>query len=410
MNTEIKDLVELPLLDFFVALAEYDKQSLGRQAQTLDEYLPALTMLDRGYGLLSKEDLYDLCKTLWFKPYHSEKAFSEIFETYLGNLIQAILKKAAAAKKAQEEALTPNDKKETLDDKTGANEKTTPNEQSEEEPATEGNEEDEPEDEKVADEPKGEKHTTPEQRMHRVLFKYQLSETEEVAKETEISYQDIKQQIYKKNYVLRGKYFDLKSRLLQQSFQLIRDVVQEGRKDQIDWESTIAKIAKDGFFGEVVMKASEKIRSGLTILVDYEGSMVAFNDLTEMMVQSLQDYVGKKTQVFYFQNCPVDYVYEKKDRTKAKSLKQFIEGKPRTIIIVSDAGSARGHYNQERLQETKDFLKNMQKHRMVWLNPMPENRWKDTTADYIRNHITMYPMTQTGFVHAIKALKHTHRT
>lgn len=401
--------MELPLLDFFVALAKYDRTSLGREAQTLDEYLPALEMLDSGYGLLSKEDLYNLCKSLWFKPYHTDKAFREIFETYFNAIIQEILKKEAAKRKALEEALTDKKDQDKPGEEDQKDKEQNKEDQSKNDPAkNEDSEKDQKTEEDIKDTPKEEEKPTQQQRMHRVLFQYQPSEGETSDKES-LDYQDIKQHVYKKNYVLRGRYFSLKSRLMQQSFQLIRDVVQEGYKDQIDWEATIDKIANDGFFGEIVMKPSEKIRSGLTILVDYEGSMVAFNELTEMMVRALQNYVGKKTQVFYFQNCPMEYLYETKDRTKAYSLKKLVDGKPRTIIIVSDAGAARGHYSPDRLQETKDFLSSMQKHRMVWLNPMPEKRWKETTADYIRNHISMYPMTETGFVHAIKALKHRHR-
>ena len=157
------------------------------------------------------------------------------------------------------------------------------------------------------------------------------------------------------------------------------------------------------------MRSSTSVRSGLTVLVDHDGSMVAFDELTNKMVEALQNYVGKKTQVYYFQNCPVGFLYENKDRTKAYSLRSFTDGKPRTVIVVSDAGAARGGYNPDRLEETKAFIKSMSKHRMVWLNPMPVERWKGTTADYVRNWVSMYEMNERGFVHAIKALKHRHR-
>lgn len=405
MSTSIRTMLELPLLNFFTALGEYDRLSLGRQSQTLDEYLLALELLDQGYGLVSKEDLYSLCKLLWFKPYHTEKAFRQLFETYLAALIREIRARQLAEEK--EPAAPENNKEEapTSDDQGVENEV---KEKKEEETENKNEDTDQPA-EPETPEPKEDPNDQVSRSMQKVMFKYELPEQEIALQEQRLSYQDIKQYIYKKKYILRGDYFPLKSRQMQQSFQLIREVVQEGRKEMIDWEATIQQTAKDAGFFELQMSASSSIRSGLTVLVDQEGSMVAFEELTQRMVEALQNYVGKKTQVFYFQNCPVDYLYENKNRTKAHSLRQFADGKPRTIIIVSDGGAARGGYNPDRLEETVDFLKSMSKHRMVWLNPMPEDRWRGTTADYIRSLIGMYEMNERGFVHAIKALKHRHR-
>ena len=51
----------------------------------------------------------------------------------------------------------------------------------------------------------------------------------------------------------------------------------------------------------------------------------------------------------------------------------------------------------------------MRSHRVVWLNPMPEDRWEDTSADYIYGMVPMYELNERGMITAIKALKLKHR-
>ena len=142
---------------------------------------------------------------------------------------------------------------------------------------------------------------------------------------------------------------------MQQSFQLIREVVREGRKNEIDWDKTIDRVARQAHFDQLVMRATPQIRSNLHILIDHEGSMIAFDELTKTMVRALKNYTGKQTQSYYFRNCPEQVLYENEMHTRAIRLEQFCQTKPRSVIIVSDGGAARGHLNQERVRQTKTF-------------------------------------------------------
>jgi uncharacterized protein with von Willebrand factor type A (vWA) domain len=55
------------------------------------------------------------------------------------------------------------------------------------------------------------------------------------------------------------------------------------------------------------------------------------------------------------------------------------------LLMVSDAGSARGYLNRRRALQTADFLAEARRFfpAIVWLNPMPRARWAGTTAALI---------------------------
>ena len=68
------------------------------------------------------------------------------------------------------------------------------------------------------------------------------------------------------------------------------------------------------------------------------------------------------------------------------------------ILIFSDGGAARGHFDRERLALTADFLEKLNRRvrRVAWLNPMPRTRWTATTAEAIARLVPMLEVSQHG--------------
>ncbi len=408
MSLSTKKTVELPLLRFFLELRAYDRQSLGRLGPGLEEYLLALDTLNLGYGFGSTDDLYSICKALWFKPYHTEKAFRQLFDKYLDEIVQAIrLEQARRQEQKPPEKPADNEARSALPgDAAGEEEAPNDEQQPEENAETEEAEDNLPPAEGGSRQPTAFR----EEESLRSVYLQLSGQSAEVAQAGRTDgLRQLRQEVYHQNYILRGTYFPLKSRKMQQSYQMIRRITFEGRKDTINWPATIRRIAQQGFFDDPVLMASPQIKSGLYILVDSGGSMLPFADLTRIMVGALRNFVGKKTQAYYFRNCPIGLLYEDEDQTRAIDAAAFGEGQPRSVIIVSDGGAARGGFNPDRVKATQQFLHLLKKHKVVWLNPMPADRWTDTTADYIHSLVPMYELTETGFVNAIKALKLKHR-
>ena len=85
------DDLEIPLFEFFSALRQYDRESLGRPGLGTDEFVLVLEQLAQGHGQFSETNLYVLCKLLWLKPYHNEKVFRQYFEQYLSDRMARLM-------------------------------------------------------------------------------------------------------------------------------------------------------------------------------------------------------------------------------------------------------------------------------------------------------------------------------
>jgi uncharacterized protein with von Willebrand factor type A (vWA) domain len=77
------------------------------------------------------------------------------------------------------------------------------------------------------------------------------------------------------------------------------------------------------------------------------------------------------------------------------------------VVVISDAGAARGSYDVRRLLETVAFLKAMRARttHYAWLNPMPRERWSGSTAAQVARHVPMFPLDARGMRSVVDALR-----
>jgi uncharacterized protein len=114
--------------------------------------------------------------------------------------------------------------------------------------------------------------------------------------------------------------------------------------------------------------------------------------------------------VYYFHNCPIDYLYHDAKHQRAESLEAWFGQMSRSrsvVLIFSDAGAARGGANPERIEATQKFLAALrhQVRYIAWLNPMPEVRWDGTSAEAIAQVVPMFEISRKGLDGAISALR-----
>jgi uncharacterized protein with von Willebrand factor type A (vWA) domain len=85
---------------------------------------------------------------------------------------------------------------------------------------------------------------------------------------------------------------------------------------------------------------------------------------------------------------------------------QFAGG---ALLVVSDCGAARGFLNRSRAAQVRVFLEaaNRQMRRVVWINPMPADRWRGTTADAAAaGRTTVFlPLNQVAMIRAVDILR-----
>ena len=160
-----------------------------------------------------------------------------------------------------------------------------------------------------------------------------------------------------------------------------------------------------------INEAWKKLRqkSRLLVLVDRQGSMTPFTLLIKAIVHSLsEEKLSDRTCFYYFHDCPEEFLYRDSHLFNAVPTASVLDkqAKESSVLIISDAGAARGFYDQERVADTKLFIEIISRYtsRYAWLNPMPQNRWQGTTAQDIANMISMFPLNCEGLNDAVNIL------
>ena len=211
-------------------------------------------------------------------------------------------------------------------------------------------------------------------------------------------------------FTLRTDYFPVTIRQMKQSWRHLRRRVREGPAVELDVPATVEKASRTGVIDAPVLAPRRINRAGLVLMIDCDGSMVPFHGLTRQLLETAQRG-GRLSQTgtFYFHDYPDESLYLDPARRQAlpvsEVMKQLDE---RTgVLIVSDAGAARGRDEAQRVEHTRQFvglLRQAVRH-FAWLNPMPRARWANTSAHGIAQFAPMFEMNRRGLDAAVNALR-----
>jgi uncharacterized protein len=212
-------------------------------------------------------------------------------------------------------------------------------------------------------------------------------------------------------FVQTDEYFPITRRQMKQSWRYLRRPVREGPPVELDIETTVNEIGRLGMLLEPAFVPRRINQAELLLLIDQGGSMVPFHSLSRRLAETaLRGGRLGKTNIYYFHNCPVEYLYHDPAHQEAKLIEDILDGLHYSrggVLIFSDAGAARGSFSLERVEMTKAFLDRLkQKNRyLVWLNPMPRSRWPGTTAGELMYLIPMFDVSRQGLDNAISVLR-----
>jgi len=181
-----------------------------------------------------------------------------------------------------------------------------------------------------------------------------------------------------------------------------------GHKKVIDVERTIIDTAYQGFYLSPSYRRERHNYAHLILLIDQDGSMMPFHPFTRDIVKTAQKSTVQ-IETFYFHNQPTDYLYQDAHLLEPIEIQKVFQNfsQNTAILIISDAGAARGYRQRERINETMQVILQLQNHtqQIAWLNPMPEERWVKTSANIIAHLVPMFEINQTGFSRAINLLQ-----
>jgi uncharacterized protein len=328
--------------------------------------------------------LYGLCKRIWLKPYHNETHFKALFDQYLQEVMTEKQK---------------DNKPETKAD-TGDQSSSDPNTDPENIPT--------PPDKTEAEKPDASKESSETSSKSGKQKNISLQFTSAITAQNEFLETDmatVEKEIYSKIYQLRGRYTSISPRKVQQGLRSLRTQQESYHRKIANLAATLERVSNRGFLDKVVQSYPITQHTQIQLLIDHGGSMVGFQHLVDMLKEKTQEVNTEQTAIYYFRNCPLDKLYTNTEQTRSIPLSELIASNKNTLLIVSDAGAARGRYNPERIQATQRFLKQFKNEALVWLNPVPKNRWDNTSADYIAALVPMFEATDIAFINAIKQLK-----
>ncbi len=221
----------------------------------------------------------------------------------------------------------------------------------------------------------------------------------------------INEDIPESRFILIGEYFPVTERQMKQIWRYLRRPVREGAPTVLDVEATVNLIGRQGILLKPVLVPRRVNKAELLLLIDRDGSMVPFGALSLRLAETaLRGGLLGKAGIYYFHNCPIEYLYHDSDLLEAELVPHVITNvcSDRTaVLIFSDAGAARGGYSEERYELTKKFLAQIKQRvrYIAWLNPMPRKRWANTTAADITRLVPMFEVSRRGLQDAIGVLR-----
>ncbi len=210
----------------------------------------------------------------------------------------------------------------------------------------------------------------------------------------------------------------LDTRALAVAIRRLRRLERKSRREELDLEATIERTANNGGDIEIVQRPERRNQARVVLLLDAGGSMDAHSRLVEAFFSAMKQGGGlREVEVYYFHNCVYADIYTDLSMFKRKSLSEITRGVPPNthLVAVGDGwmaprelfapygsieyGMQDGTPGLDRLQQLAAAYP-----RRVWLNPIPDNYWREMTIAAIGQLFPMMPMTVDGIVSAVAAL------
>lgn len=210
-------------------------------------------------------------------------------------------------------------------------------------------------------------------------------------------------------------YLPATQRQMKQSWRYLRHFVREGLTVELDVDATVRQIGQQGMLLYPVLLPRRINQVELLLLIDRDGSMVPFHSFSERLVEAaVQGGRLGKANVYYFHNCPTEYLYldpVHQDAVLIEDVVSQLRPSRTVVLVLSDAGAARGGFNPRRRRLTKKIVTQLQQQvrYIAWLNPVPRSRWASTTAGAISEFVPMFEINRQGLDAAIDALRGHYR-
>lgn len=377
---------------------------------TIGEYKLLLEALQKGLAIKGKKDFLEICQLLWCKSLQHQRIVLEEFQFYyqyvLAKIIEIDIEKEEGTTKGSHDAWPKS--AEDIGAKSGEEEKLPKEEK--EEPKNLGSEA-KRQTQDIAQSWQEQSSFMPH---NSPFIKFYPAAENEYSQGRQLNadiYSSDTDYIHSP-FILSKEYLPVSLRQMQQAWRSLRHFTSSIENAQsIDWQQTINNTAQRGFFHRPAYSRMRNNQFQLVILIDHHGSMVPHWTIGQQLIEAAKKEGGyPDAKVYYTHNIPSKYLYKTPYHTDSISVEDMLqEFNPRHTVFMffSDAGASRGLFNAQRVIATKRFVTSLGKrvHSMVWLNPMPKERWVNTSAELIKRLVPMFECTEGAIDAAINTLK-----
>ncbi|MGH1362722.1 MAG: VWA domain-containing protein [Calditrichia bacterium] len=209
------------------------------------------------------------------------------------------------------------------------------------------------------------------------------------------------------NLDLVGSY-PIRQRHMKRAWRYYRRMRQDGPATILDIPGTVQQVAENGLLLHPVMRSRRTNQAELLLLVDEGGSMVPFRRIIQRLLNSVRQGGLSRYAVYYFHDVPRKSLFTDAKRSTGLPLQDVLSGfHDSGIMIISDGGAARRSNSKARVRRTNEFLETLRRYspHIAWINPTPEERWKNSSADSISSSIPMLSLTRVGLDEAVDIIR-----
>lgn len=180
--------------------------------------------------------------------------------------------------------------------------------------------------------------------------------------------------------------------VFQRTWRTLRRPITDLRLTELDVLATVERIGREGLFSEVVTRPISQKKAELLLLVDDSNAMLPFTPVIQPLIDTILNRRISPALIYRFNQYPTNYLYQWQHPLRGVSLGKVLgrlHQQRTVVIIVSEAGAASPLYHQERVIRTGKFLERLLPcvREVLWLNPLPQTRWADTTAEAIQTSL-----------------------
>jgi len=191
-----------------------------------------------------------------------------------------------------------------------------------------------------------------------------------------------------------------------------------GVKQELDLQASLRARCELGVLLRPVLRPCRRNTAKLLILADASPSMAPWQPFLKVLEASLAHGRLGDAALSWFANVPGSSLrvaappqatvarQTARQESLRELLRRFAGG---ALLVLSDAGSARGLQSRRRVSRTKAFLETAANLgiEVVWINPMPERRWGGSSAAQIAREgpVLMLPLDEENLARAVDHLR-----